>query len=59
MDAAAFRLWGRLMHRRADRLIEDAMIAATARLHGLTLVTRNVKDFTGLGVTLLNPFAAR
>jgi predicted nucleic acid-binding protein len=59
MDAAAFRLWGRLMHRRADRLIEDAMIAATARLLGVTLVTRKVKDFTGLGVTLLNPFAAR
>jgi predicted nucleic acid-binding protein len=59
MDGAAFRLWGRLMHRRPDRLIEDAMIAATARLHGLTLVTRNVKDFREFEVNLLNPFAAR
>jgi predicted nucleic acid-binding protein len=32
------------------------MIAATALEHGLTLVTRNVKDFAGLGVVLLNPW---
>jgi predicted nucleic acid-binding protein len=32
------------------------MIAATALEHGLTLVTRNVKDFAGLGVDLLNPW---
>lgn len=36
--------------------IADGMIAATALEHGLTLVTRNVKDFTGLGVALLNPW---
>lgn len=58
MDAAAFRLWGKLMHGRPDSLIEDAMIAATARLHGLTVVTRNVKDFKEFGVKLLNPFIA-
>jgi len=34
----------------------DGMIAATALEHGLTLVTRNVKDFTGIGVPLLNPW---
>jgi len=34
----------------------DGMIAATALEHGLTLVTRNVKDFAGLGVVLLNPW---
>ena len=34
----------------------DAFIAATARVHGLTLVTRNVRDFANLDVTLLNPF---
>jgi len=32
------------------------MIAATALEHDLTMVTRNVKDFTGLGVTLINPW---
>jgi predicted nucleic acid-binding protein len=34
------------------------MIAATALEHGLTLVTRNVKDFAGLGVVILNPWDA-
>jgi predicted nucleic acid-binding protein len=34
----------------------DGLIAATALEHDLTLVTRNVKDFTGLGVSLLNPW---
>ena len=36
--------------------VADGMIAATALEHGLTLVTRSEKDFTGLGVTLLNPW---
>ncbi len=57
MDAGAFRLWARLMHRNADRLIEDAMIAATALLHGLIVVTRNGRDFERFGVTIFNPFA--
>jgi len=34
----------------------DGLIAATALEHDLTLVTRNVKDFAGLGVTLFNPW---
>ena len=38
--------------------VVDAIIAATALEHGLTLVTRNVKDFAGLGVVLLNPWDA-
>ncbi len=56
MDGEAFRAWARLMHRRSDALYEDAVIAATARVHGLTVVTRNVSDFEALGVEVLNPF---
>ncbi|OYT91353.1 MAG: VapC toxin family PIN domain ribonuclease [Burkholderiales bacterium PBB3] len=57
MDAAVFRRWARLMHRTSNTLYEDAMIAATADVHGLTVVTRNVADFKSFGVPLLNPFA--
>ena len=58
MDAAAFRAWAQLMHRRSDTVYEDAMIAATAQIHGLTVVTRNIADFKSFGVALLNPFKA-
>ncbi len=58
MDGRTFRLWARLMHGRGDHLIEDAMIAATARVHGLTVVTRNTRDFAPFGVATLNPFKA-
>jgi predicted nucleic acid-binding protein len=57
MDARAFRRWAKLMHRRSDHLIEDAMIAATATVHDLTVVTRNVRDFEVFGVQTFNPFA--
>ena len=59
MDGAATRCWARLMHRQSDTLYEDAMIAAIARVHQLTVVTRNVADFSRFGVELINPFTAR
>ena len=59
MDADTFRIWARLMHRRSDTLYEDAMIAATAIRHHLTVVTRTVANFSNFGVELLNPFEAR
>lgn len=58
MDALTFRTWARLMHRKSDTVYEDAMIAATAAVHGFTVVTRNVGDFKAFGVPLLNPFKA-
>jgi predicted nucleic acid-binding protein len=56
MDATVFRMWAKLMHRTSDTLYEDAMIAATAKVHQLTVVTRNVADFRSFGIKLLNPF---
>jgi len=57
LDGQILREWARLMHGRPDRLIEDALLAATARIHRLTLVTRNVRDFQTFDVSLLDPFA--
>lgn len=58
MDASTFRAWARLMHRASDTLYEDAMIAATAQVHKLTVVTRNVADFKPFGVDVVNPFGS-
>lgn len=57
MDSGTFRAWAKLMHRRSDTLTEDAMIAATAAVHRLTVVTRNIADFKQFGVPVLNPFS--
>jgi toxin FitB len=55
MDGRIFRAWARLMHRHGS-LVEDAMIAATAVVHDLTVATRNSRDFLKLGVRIFNPF---
>lgn len=56
VDGDVAEEWGRL---RAGRTLPvvDALLAATARVHNLTLVTRNVRDFAGTGARLVNPFA--
>lgn len=56
LDGPAFRCWAQLMHRQSDTLYEDAMIAAIAKVHHLTVVTRNVADFSGFEVPLFDPF---
>lgn len=38
--------------------LADALIAGTALVHGLTIATRNIKDFEGLGLNLVNPFSS-
>jgi toxin FitB len=47
--------WGRL-NAAAPRNTVDSLIAATAGIHGLTVVTRNTGDFEGCGVALINPW---
>jgi predicted nucleic acid-binding protein len=59
MDAACFREGARLLEGKAEHLLEDAMIAATARIHALTVATRNENDLKLLGVNLVNPFKHR
>lgn len=56
MDHTCFREWSRLMAGKSEALREDAMIGATARVHGLTVATRDEKDFRHLGVEIINPF---
>jgi toxin FitB len=58
LDSRTFRIWAKLMHRRTDDLLADALIAATATHHHLVVVTRNVRDFVLLGVETFNPFEA-
>lgn len=55
-DGPILREWARLMHGKSLDLSADAMIAATARVLGLVVATRNVKDFAVFGVRVFNPF---
>lgn len=56
MNGRVFRRWAQLRFHNPNAAIEDAMIAATALVHEMTLVTRNTKDFRSFGVKLLDPF---
>lgn len=55
LDAEIAQVWGRLRVPHPENAL-DKQIAATALLHGLTVVTRNVEDFAPTGVRVLNPF---
>lgn len=57
-DADCAQVWGGLMSPHAANAI-DKQIAAIALIHDMTVVTRNVADFAGTGVRLLNPFGLR
>lgn len=59
LTGAICRRWARLQHRKPREAIEDLLIAATALEHELVVVTRNVKDYRGLGVRWLDPFVPR
>jgi predicted nucleic acid-binding protein len=56
VDRAVADAWGRMSAARPVPVV-DALLAATAGVHGLVLVTRNTADVEGLGVRVLNPFA--
>lgn len=58
IDAAIARLWGELSADR-PRPVIDTLLAATALIHNLTLVTRNTTDLRGIKVPILNPWATK
>ncbi|MBI1404391.1 MAG: PIN domain-containing protein [Porphyrobacter sp.] len=55
IDRAVASIWGEALGE-SEKHIDDAGLAATARVHGLIVVTRNVKDFDGRGVKVIDPF---
>ncbi len=55
-DAVTFREWARLRHRQPEAALDVAMVAATALVHSLTVVTGNVEYFELLGLPTINPF---
>ena len=57
VDLAVANLWGSMYALRPLSTV-DGLLAATAKVHGLTLVTRNEADVAGLGVEVINPFGA-
>ena len=57
VDAAVADTWGQ-MHAIRNVPVVDGLLAATAIVHGLTLVTRNVSHVQGLGADLLDPFTS-
>ncbi len=57
IDTAVAEEWGRMSAIRSVSVI-DTLLAATAKVHGLTFVTRNVADVAELNVDVLNPFDA-
>ena len=58
LDGEIAQVWGRLRVPHPEHAL-DKQIAATALIHGLTVVTRNVDDFADTGVPLHNPFETR
>lgn len=55
VDKTVAEMWARMIADK-DKHRDDLALAATAKVHGLTMVTRNTKDFEGRGLPLLNPF---
>ena len=58
IDETIAEVWGKIYYVRNVPVV-DGLLAATAMVHGMTLVTRNVSDAEGLGARVFDPFGAR